>query len=67
MTGLNIGDSATISGVTLPAGTKPTIDRDFVIATVSAPSGLAGADEEEGEEAPAADEVPTTSDEDSEE
>ncbi len=65
ISGLDIGDSATISGATLPAGTKPTIDRDFVIATVSAPSGLAGSDdEEEGEEAPAADEVPTAGDED---
>ncbi|MEM0949996.1 MAG: 50S ribosomal protein L25/general stress protein Ctc [Pseudomonadota bacterium] len=62
VTGLNIGDSATISGVTLPSGTKPTIDRDFVIATISAPSGLAGSDDEDTDEAPAADEVPTTSD-----
>ena len=64
ISGLDIGDSATISGAALPAGTKPTIDRDFVIATVSAPSGLASAeDEEEGDEAPAADEVPTAGDE----
>ena len=47
-----IGDSITISGVSLPEGAKPTIDRDFVIATISAPSGLASAasddDAEEG-------------------
>ena len=47
----NIGDVITISSVTLPAGAKPTIDRDFVIANVSAPSGLKSADnEDDGEE-----------------
>ena len=46
----NIGDTLTISMVDLPAGTKPTIDRDFVIANISAPSGLAASDgEDEGE------------------
>ena len=50
LSGLMIGDSVTISGVTLPTGTKPTIDRDFVIATISAPSGLSSSDDsEEGE------------------
>ena len=69
VTGLNIGDSATISSVSLPQGAKPTIDRDFVIATVSAPSGLASAEEEEeaDAEAPAPDEVPTAADEAAEE
>ncbi|WP_299045832.1 50S ribosomal protein L25/general stress protein Ctc [uncultured Tateyamaria sp.] len=42
-----IGDSITISSVTLPAGAKPTIDRDFVIATISAPSGLRSAESED--------------------
>ena len=56
--GLDIGDTITISDVTLPQGAKPTIDRDFVIANISAPSALASAaDDEEGEgeeaEAPA--------------
>lgn len=55
---LDIGDTATISMVDLPADAKPTIDRDFVIANISAPSGLraaeddeedAGAEEEEAE------------------
>jgi large subunit ribosomal protein L25 len=49
---LEIGDNLTISGVKLPEGAKPTIDRDFVIAQISAPSGLASQssdDEEEGE------------------
>ncbi|TNF59111.1 MAG: 50S ribosomal protein L25/general stress protein Ctc [Rhodobacteraceae bacterium] len=51
LTGLNIGDTVTISDITLPEGAKPTIDRDFVIANLSAPSGLrsAGADEDEGD------------------
>ncbi len=48
--GLEIGDTITISDVDLPTGAKPTIDRDFVIANISAPSALASAaDEEEGE------------------
>ncbi len=60
--GLEIGDTVTISDVTLPAGAKPTIDRDFVIANIQAPSALlSDADEEEGEEVDA-DEVPTTGD-----
>jgi len=61
---LDIGDAITISSVTLPEGSKPTIDRDFVIANVSAPSGLKAEDEEEAEgEEVAADEVPTAGDE----
>jgi len=61
---LDIGDSVTISDVTLPAGAKPTIDRDFVIANVSAPSGLKAEDEDEAEEGEvAADEVPVAGDE----
>ncbi len=49
LTGMQIGDTATISGVNLPAGSKPTIDRDFVIANISAPSGLRSADAEEAD------------------
>ncbi|SLN66524.1 50S ribosomal protein L25 [Pseudoruegeria aquimaris] len=49
LTGLNIGDTVTISAIELPEGTKPTIDRDFVIANITAPSGLRSADNEEGE------------------
>ncbi|MBY6067255.1 50S ribosomal protein L25/general stress protein Ctc [Leisingera aquaemixtae] len=48
--GLNIGDVVTISSVDLPAGAKPTIDRDFVIANIAAPAGLSSSDDEEGEE-----------------
>ena len=47
---LNIGDTVTISSVSLPSGAKPTIDRDFVIANISAPSGLARGDDEDGGE-----------------
>ncbi len=51
----DIGDVLHISDVTLPEGAKATIDRDFVIANISAPSGLRSAeDEAEGEEAEAA-------------
>ncbi|MEM1067051.1 MAG: 50S ribosomal protein L25/general stress protein Ctc, partial [Pseudomonadota bacterium] len=54
ISGMEIGDTATISGVTLPSGARPTIDRDFVIANISAPSGLKSADDaasaDEGEE-----------------
>ena len=57
--GMEIGDTLTVSSVTLPAGTKPTIDRDFVIANIQAPSGLASQADEDEEE-PAPDEVPAT-------
>ena len=53
LTGREIGDVIHISDVTLPEGVKPTIDRDFVIANITAPSGLVSADNEaaaEGEE-----------------
>ena len=41
----DIGDVIHISEVDLPAGAKPTIDRDFVIANISAPSSLRSADD----------------------
>ncbi len=57
LTGKDIGDTITISQIDLPEGAKPTIDRDFVIANLSAPSGLRSAgddaEEAEGEEAAA--------------
>lgn len=57
LAGLKIGDTITISSVTLPEGAVPTIDRDFVIANISAPSGLrASEDAEEAEETEAAEE-----------
>ena len=61
LAGLEIGDTITISSVDLPAGAKPTIDRDFVIANIAAPSTLGGGDDEEDEgEEVAADEVEAT-------
>ncbi len=50
--GVNVGDTITISSIDLPKGTRPMItDRDFVIANISAPSGLRSSEsEEEGEE-----------------
>lgn len=59
LTGLDIGDTITISAVTLPAGAKPTIDRDFVIANISAPSGLRAADDAAEDDAAEAEEEGT--------
>ena len=47
LSALNIGDVVTISSVNLPEGAKPTIDRDFVIANISAPRGLAASSDED--------------------
>ncbi|QFT79647.1 50S ribosomal protein L25 [Roseovarius sp. THAF27] len=55
----NIGDTITISQVQLPEGAKPTIDRDFVICNIAAPSALKSDAEDEDEDV-AADEVPAT-------
>jgi large subunit ribosomal protein L25 len=45
MTGFEVGDSIHISHVKLPADVKSAIaDRDFTIATVTAPSGLKSQD-----------------------
>jgi len=56
----NIGDVVTISMVDLPEGAKPTIDRDFVICNVTAPSALKAEDDEDDEEEV---EVPTVAEE----
>ena len=50
VTGLEVGDTITISSITLPEGARPTIGRDFVIANISAPSGLRSSENEEGDE-----------------
>jgi len=60
---MEIGDTATISMVDLPKGSKSTIDRDFVIANIQAPSGLASQADDEDEDAVDADDVPTTDEE----
>lgn len=46
LTGKQIGDVIHIDDVELPAGSKPTIARNFVIANVAAPAGLAAVEEE---------------------
>ena len=67
LSGLEIGDSVHISGVSLPEGVRPTItDRDFTIATIAAPTVIreeAAAEEEiaaieEGVEAAPGEEAP---------
>ena len=49
LTGLNVGDVIHINDIVLPEGVKPTIDRNFVIANISAPSGLRSSDNEDAE------------------
>jgi large subunit ribosomal protein L25 len=49
VSGMAIGDTLTISQITLPEGSKPVIDRDFVIANIQPPSGLASQSEDEDE------------------
>lgn len=44
--GLNVGDTIHIEDVKLPAGVKTTIDRNFVIANIAAPSALRAEDDE---------------------
>ena len=46
LTGKVIGDVIHIDDVVLPAGVKPTIARNFVIANVAAPAGLAAVADE---------------------
>ena len=50
LTGKNIGDVVHINDITLPKGVKPTIDRNFVIANITAPSGLRSDDNAESAE-----------------
>ena len=47
LTGKQIGDVSHINDVVLPEGVKATINRNFVIANIAAPSGLRSADNEE--------------------
>ena len=50
LTGLNVGDIVHINDVTLPDGVKPTVERNFVICNISAPSGLRSAEAGEGDD-----------------
>ena len=45
----DIGDVIHINDIPLPAGARPTIARNFVIANIGAPSGLAAAESEAAE------------------
>ena len=45
--GLEVGDIVHLSDIKLPEGARPTVDRDIVIANISAPSSLRSEDEEE--------------------
>jgi large subunit ribosomal protein L25 len=47
LTGRNIGDVIHIADIPLPEGAAPSIERNFVVANISAPSGLRSADNEE--------------------
>ncbi len=40
LTGLDINDSLHISAIPMPEGVRPTIKRDFTVATVAAPAGV---------------------------
>ncbi|CAM3307913.1 50S ribosomal protein L25/general stress protein Ctc [Paracoccus nototheniae] len=53
LAGREIGDTIHISDVKLPSGAKATIDRDFVIANLAAPSALRSEDSEGGDDAEA--------------
>jgi large subunit ribosomal protein L25 len=46
LTGKQIGDVIHIDDIALPAGAKPTIARNFVVANIAAPSGLAASADE---------------------
>ena len=55
----DIGETINLSDLTLPEGVKSVIDRDFVVASISSPSGISASsdeDEAEGEEAATAEE-----------
>jgi large subunit ribosomal protein L25 len=47
LAGLPMGETITISAITLPEGTRPIIDRDFVIANITAPAGISADEEDE--------------------
>ena len=55
--GKEVGDSIHIEDVKLPKGSKPVIDRNFVIANIAAPSALRSSDDS-ADEADAAEEAP---------
>ena len=48
LAGLKVGDVIHINDIVLPSGAKPTVDRNFVIANISAPSSLRSSDDAAG-------------------
>lgn len=48
--GKQIGDVIHIEDIALPKGARPTVSRNFAVANIAAPSGLAASSEEEAEE-----------------
>lgn len=48
LTGKQIGDVIHIEDITLPAGTRPTVARNFAVANIAAPSGLVSSEAAEG-------------------
>ena len=46
LTGKQIGDVIHIEDITLPAGAKPTVARNFAVANITASKGLVSADAE---------------------
>ena len=63
LTGKVVGDTIHISDITLPQGTRTTIDRDFVIANISAPSSLKSSDDDETDAEETAEEAEDTAEE----
>lgn len=45
LTGKQIGDVIHINDIELPKGTRPTVARNFAVANIAAPSGLAATEE----------------------
>jgi large subunit ribosomal protein L25 len=58
LTGLDINDSLHISAISLPEGVKPTVGRNFTVATVAAPAGVKEEIRAAAEAAAAAGEAP---------
>lgn len=54
LSGRDVGEVIHIQDVPLPAGARPTVERNFVLANISAPSGLRASDAVAGD-APAED------------
>ena len=54
VSGGDLGSVYHISDVTLPEGARSVIDRDFVIANITAPAGLGSSSDEDEAEAPEA-------------